>query len=161
MRQEGLRVKVHRRFRPTTTDSRHPHPVAANVLARRFGVKEIEARNRVWASDMTYVPTREGWLYLAVILDLASRRVVGWSMGRTLEASLAINALVMALEARCPGAGLLHHSDRGVQYAALDYQELLARHQLVPSMSRPSAFAPHDTFRVEHRQKRRRTARAR
>ncbi len=136
MRQEGWRVKVRRRFRPTTTDSRHPHPVAANVLARRFGVKEIEARNRVWASDITYVPTREGWLYLAVILDLASRRVVGWSMGRTLEASLAMAALQMALHARGAGSGLVHHSDRGVQYAALDYQRLLALHQIVPSMSR-------------------------
>jgi transposase InsO family protein len=136
MRQEGLRVKVRRRFRPTTTDSRHPHPVAANVLARRFGVTEIEARNRVWASDITYVPTREGWLYLAVILDLASRRVVGWSMGRTLEASLAMAALQMALHARGASSGLVHHSDRGVQYAALDYQRLLARHQIVPSMSR-------------------------
>ena len=136
MRQEGLRVKGRRRFRPTTTDSRHPHPVAANVLARRFGVTEIEARNRVWASDITYVPTREGWLYLAVILDLASRRVVGWSMGRTLEASLAMAALQMALHARGASSGLVHHSDRGVQYAALDYQRLLARHQIVPSMSR-------------------------
>jgi len=136
MRQEGLRVKGRRRFRPTTTDSRHPHPVAANVLARRFGVTEIEARNRVWASDITYVPTREGWLYLAVILDLASRRVVGWSMGRTLEASLAMAALQMALHARGAGSGLVHHSDRGVQYATLDYQRLLARHQIVPSMSR-------------------------
>lgn len=136
MRQEGLRVKVVRRFRPTTTNSRHPHPVAENVLARRFSVAEISAANRVWAGDITYVPTREGWLYLAVILDLASRRVVGWSMQATLEASLAIAALQMALQARCPGGGLIHHSDRGVQYAACDYQVLLARHQLVSSMSR-------------------------
>jgi putative transposase len=82
------------------------------------------------------VPTREGWLYLAVILDPASRRVAGWSMGRTLEASLVIDALDLAIEARCPGAGLLHHGDRGVQYAALDYQKLLGRHQIVVSMSR-------------------------
>ena len=136
MRQEGLRVKGRRRWRPTTTDSKHPHRVAPNLLDRRFAPQQIEARNRVWAGDITYVPTRQGWLYLSVILDLASRRVVGWSMGRTLEAGLAINALVMALEARCPGAGLLHHSDRGVQYAALDYQELLARRQIEPSMSR-------------------------
>ena len=136
MRQEGLRVKVRRPVRPKTTDSRHPHPVAANVLARRFGVKEIEARNRVWASDITDVPRREGWLYLAVSLDLASRRVVGWSRGRTLETSLAMAALHMALQARGAGSGLVHHSDRGVQYAALDYQRLLALHQIVPSMSR-------------------------
>ncbi len=136
MRQEGLRVKVHRRLRPRTTDSRHPHRVAENVLARRFSVAEIEATNRVWAADITYVPTGEGWLYLAVILDLASRKVVGWSMGRTLDASLAIAALRMALRARCPGSGLLHHSDRGVQYAAFDYQAVLARHRIAPSMSR-------------------------
>ena len=136
MRQEGLRVKVRRRFRPTTTDSKHTHRVAPNVLDRCFAPQQIAATNRVWAGDITYVPTREGWLYLSVILDLASRRVVGWSMGRTLEASLAINALVMALEGRCPSGGLLHHSDRGVQYAALDYQELLARRQIEPSMSR-------------------------
>lgn len=136
MRQEGLRVKGRRRMRPTTTDSKHTHRVASNLLDRRFAVTQIEATNRVWTGDITYVPTREGWLYVAVMLDLASRRVVGWSMGRTLEASLAIDALRMAVAARCPGSGLLHHSDRGVQYAALDYQELLTRHRIVPSMSR-------------------------
>ncbi len=136
MREAGLRVKARRRFRPTTTDSKHTHRVAPNVLDRRFAVTKIEAPNRVWAGDITYVPTREGWLYLSVMLDLASRKVVGWSMGRSLEASLVIDALRMAIEARCPGGGLLHHSDRGVQYAALDYQELLARHRIVPSMSR-------------------------
>lgn len=136
MRQEGLRAKVRRPMRPTTTDSKHTHRVASNLLDRRFAVADIAAPNRVWAGDITYVPTREGWLYLAVMLDLASRRVVGWSMGRTLEASLVIDALRMAIEARCPGSGLLHHSDRGVQYAALDYQELLSRHRIVPSMSR-------------------------
>ena len=86
--------------------------------------------------DITYVPTREGWLYLAVMLDLASRKVVGWSMQATLEATLAIAALQMALEVRGAGSGLVHHSDRGVQYAAVAYQALLARHQVVPSMSR-------------------------
>lgn len=136
MRQEGLRVKVRRRMRRATTDSKHTHGVAPNLLDRRFAVTEIEATNRIWAGDITYVPTREGWLYLAVMLDLASRRVVGWSMGRSLEASLVIDGLRMAIEARCPDSGLLHHSDRGVQYAALDYQELLARHRIVVSMSR-------------------------
>ena len=136
MREAGLRVKARRRRRPTTTDSKHTHRVAPNLLDRRFAVTEIEAVNRVWAGDITYVPTREGWLYLAVMLDLASRRVVGWSMGRTLEASLVIDARCMALEARGPGGGLLHHSDRGVQYASLDYQELLTRHRIVVSMSR-------------------------
>jgi transposase InsO family protein len=136
MREAGWRVKARRRLRPTTTDSRHSHRVAGNVLDRRFAPEQSKATNRVWAGDITYIPTREGWLYLAVILDLASRRVVGWSMGRTLEASLAVAALRMALEARCPGGGLLHHSDRGVQYASLDYQELLSRHRIVVSMSR-------------------------
>ncbi len=136
MREQGLRVKVRRRMRPTTTDSKHTHRVASNVLDRRFAPAQVEARNRVWAGDITYIPTREGWLYLAVILDLASRRVVGWSMGRTLEASLAMDALCMGIEARSPGAGLLHHSDRGVQYASLDYQELLTRHKIIASMSR-------------------------
>jgi transposase InsO family protein len=136
MRAEGLRVKVRRRCRPQTTDSRHPHPVAENVLARRFAVAEVAAVNRVWAGDITYIPTREGWLYLAVILDLASRRVVGWSMQATLETSLAVAALQMALATRCPGGGLLHHSDRGVQYAALAYQQLLTQCRIVPSMSR-------------------------
>lgn len=118
MREAGLRVKVQRRFRPQTTDSKHSHRVADNVLARRFAVKEIERINQVWAGDITYVPTREVGQYLAVILDVASRKVVGWSMGRTLEASLASRALEMAVEARDPSGGLLHHSDRGVQYAA-------------------------------------------
>lgn len=136
MREAGLRVKVRRPVRPATTDSKHTHRVAPNLLERRFAVTGIEAVNRVWAGDITYVPTREGWLYLAVMLDLASRRVVGWSMGQTLEASLAIDALGMAVEARCPSSGLLHHSDRGVQYASLDYQEWLARHRIVASMSR-------------------------
>jgi putative transposase len=136
MRQEGLRVKVRRKLRPATTDSKHTHRLAPNLLERRFAVTDIGATNRVWAGDITYVPTREGWLYLAVILDLASRKVVGWSMGRSLESSLVIDALCMAIEARCPGSGLLHHSDRGVQYASLDYQELLARHRIVASMSR-------------------------
>jgi len=136
MRQDGLRVKVRRRFRPRTTDSRHPHPVAENTPARRSSVAEVTAVNCVRACDITYAPTREGWLYLAVILDLASRRVVGWSMQATLESSLASAALRMALEARGPGRGLLHHSDGGVQYAACSYQEVLARHHVVPSMSR-------------------------
>lgn len=97
MREAGLWVKARRRMRPTTTDSRHSHRVASNVLDRRFAPEQIKATDRVWAGDITYVPTREGWLYLAVILDLASRRVVGWSMGQTLEASLAVDALRMAL----------------------------------------------------------------
>lgn len=136
MRQEGLRVKVRGRQRPQTTNSQHPHPVAENVLARRFAPQQIVGTDRVWAGDITYVPTREGWLYLAVILDLASRRVVGWAMKRTLDASLATDALRMAMAGRCPPQELLHHSDRGVQYASGEYKALLARHRMVASMSR-------------------------
>lgn len=136
MREDGLRVKARRRARPQTTDSRHAHPAAANVLARRFSVADNSAPDRVWAGDITYVPTREGWLYLAVILDLASRRVVGWAMQPTLDAGLAAGALRRAVAARRPGAGLVHHSDRGVQYASGDFQALLAGQRMVPSMSR-------------------------
>ena len=135
MREEGLKGKKRRRFR-TTTDSAHTHPVAENVLERKFAVEEIAGPDRAWVADITYVPTREGWLYLALVLDLASRLVVGWSMGETLESSLAVNALEMALLRRRPGEGLLHHSDRGVQYASNEYRELLEEQKAVVSMSR-------------------------
>lgn len=135
MREDGLRAKPRRRFR-ATTDSAHAYPVAPNLLARRFAVEQIEGLDRVWVADLTYVPTREGWLYLAVVLDLASRRVVGWAMKDTLESSLATDALTMALWSRRPEWGLLHHSDRGVQYASGDYQALLAEHGITCSMSR-------------------------
>ena len=135
MREKGLKGKKRRRFR-TTTNSEHAHPVAQNVLERKFAVKEIEGPDRAWAADITYVPTREGWLYLAVVLDLASRLVVGWSMGESLESSLATNALEMALQRRRPGKGLLHHSDRGVQYASNEYRERLEDEKAVVSMSR-------------------------
>ncbi|MDQ3308522.1 MAG: IS3 family transposase [Gemmatimonadota bacterium] len=114
MREDGLRAKRRRRFR-RTTDSAHAYPVAPNLLERRFAVEEIEEMDRVWVGDITYIPTREGWLYLAVVLDLKSRAVVGWAMKDTLETSLASDALTMALWRRRPGPGLLHHSDRGVQ----------------------------------------------
>ena len=104
-----------------------------NVLARRFAVL---APNTVWVTDITYLWTVEGWLYLAVILDLFSRRVVGWSLSERLERQLAVDALEMALAERHPAGGLLHHSDRGSQYASQQYQQLLARHGLVCSMSR-------------------------
>jgi putative transposase len=106
------------------------------VLDRKFAVEEIDGPNQVWAADITCVPTREGWLYLAIVLDLASRLVVGWSMGETLESSLASDALNMAVQRRRPGAGLLHHSDRGVQHASNDYRALLEGKQVVASMSR-------------------------
>jgi transposase InsO family protein len=135
MSQEGLRGKKRRRFK-VTTNSNHTYPVAPNVLDRKFDVDEVGAPDQVWAADITYVPTREGWLYLAIVLDLASRLVVGWSMGETLESSLAVDALNMAIQRRRPAAGLLHHSDRGVQYASNDYRALLEGKKAVTSMSR-------------------------
>ena len=135
MREDGLRAKKRRRFR-VTTNSDHSHAPAENVLDRKFGVQEQEGSDRVWVSDITYVPTREGWLYLAIILDLATRMVVGWALQRTLNRSLSVNALRMALQHRKPQHGLLHHSDRGVQYACGDYADLLIAHGIVTSMSR-------------------------
>ncbi len=133
MRAAGLTGHRRRRWR-VTTDSRHGHPVAANTLARQFAVARLD---QVWVADLTYVPTDEGWLYLAVVLDLASRRVVGWAMAPRLTRPLALAALEMALRQRRPAGGLLHHSDRGSQYASADYQARLARHGLQVSMSRP------------------------
>jgi transposase InsO family protein len=135
MRVEGIRAKKKRRFR-VTTDSRHGEPVAPNVLNRQFSVDEVAGRDRVWASDITYVPTLEGWLYLAVVLDLGTRSVVGWAMRHTLERRLACDALEMALERRSPDAGVLHHSDRGSQYASGDFRALLEREGMIASMSR-------------------------
>lgn len=132
MREAGIRAKQARRFK-VTTDSRHSLPVAENVLDRQF---EPDQANRRWASDITYIWTQQGWLYLAVVLDLFSRRVVGWSMQPTLERTLVIDALKMALQRRCPGPGLLHHSDRGSQYASGDYQRLLREASIICSMSR-------------------------
>jgi putative transposase len=133
MKDNGIEAKTFRRFKVQTTDSKHDHPVAPNHLDRRFHQAQI---NRVWVSDITYVPTEEGWLYLAAVLDLASRRIVGWSMAEHLEATLVVEAMEMALARRSPPPGLLVHSDRGVQYACDDYQALLQRHRLTASMSR-------------------------
>lgn len=135
MRHQGLVGRVRRRS-ARTTDSAHPDPVAPNLLARQFDVNGIGAMDRIWVSDITYVPTREGWLFLATVLDLASRRVVGWAMRETLEVDLALSALRMALGARRPPPGLLHHSDRGTQYAAAEYRALLTAHGMIASMSR-------------------------
>jgi transposase InsO family protein len=132
MREEGLEGQRKRRFR-VTTDSRHSFPVAANELNREFSVS---APNKVWVTDITYIWTREGWMYLAAILDLFSRRVVGWSMDSCLDRTLALDALVMALKTRRPEPGLVHHSDRGVQYASLDYQNRLRERGIICSMSR-------------------------
>ena len=136
MRECGLRARTKRRWQPQTTNSRHGYEVPDNVLRRRFSIKETGGSDRVWCGDITYVRTGEGWLYLAVLLDLGSRMVVGWAMSNSLEAELSVAALRMALARRNPPPGLLHHTDRGVQYAATDYRELLAAHQLTASMSR-------------------------
>lgn len=135
MRADGLRAKRPRRWR-RTTDSAHAEPVAPNRLARRFRVAEQAGRDRVWVADITYLPTRAGWLYLAVVLDLASRRVVGWWADAHLDQGLTLTALARALAHRRPGPGAVHHSDRGVQYAGQAYQALLARHGFTASMSR-------------------------
>ena len=132
MRQEGIAAKTKRKFR-VTTDSNHGHPVAENVLDRRF---EPEAPNRAWTTDITYLATGEGWLYLAAVEDLYSRRIVGWSMGPRIDSRLVVDALEMALAGRRPGEGLVAHSDRGSQYASEHYQGVLARHGIAPSMSR-------------------------
>ncbi len=135
MRREQLHPKPRRRTR-STTNSNHPHPVAANLVQRRFGIDDVTTLNTVWVGDITYIPTREGWLYLAVLLDLASRNMVGWSMQATLEQTLVRAALDMALGRRQPPEGVIHHSDHGVQYAAGEYQAVLARSGMKASMSR-------------------------
>jgi putative transposase len=135
MREAGLHGTAPRRFR-ITTQSAHHAPVVANVLARRFAPAAHRERDRVWCADITYLPTREGWLYLAVVLDLASRRVIGWCADRGLDQSLTLRALERALTLRQPSPGLIHHSDRGVQYASGAYQQRLASWGIVPSMSR-------------------------
>ena len=133
MRVRGLAARRRRRFRVPTTHSRHPFPVAPNVLARQFARTEPD---QAWVTDITYIPTGEGWLYLAVIVDLCSRFAVGWAMSERITDDLTLGALAMALERRRPAAGLLHHSDRGSQYASGDYQRVLAAHGIVGSMSR-------------------------
>ncbi len=135
MKSAGIAGITPRRFRKTT-DSNHKLAIAPNLLERQFHVDQIEEVDRVWAGDITYVPTREGWLYLAVVIDLASRNCVGWSMGTTMERSLVIDALQAAIEQRKPRAGLIFHSDRGVQYASDDFRETLEAHHMRASMSR-------------------------
>lgn len=132
MREHEIRAKTKRKFVPRTTDSNHASPVAANVLDRQF---QAEVPNRKWVVDITYIPTDEGWLYLAGVLDLCSRKLVGWSMADHLRAELPMDALSMAVTRRRPAPGLLHHSDRGVQYACDDYQHLLESHGMELSMS--------------------------
>jgi transposase InsO family protein len=133
MRQAGIAAKTARKFRCTTTDSNHDLPVADNLLDRQF---DAAAPNESWVADITYIPTREGWLYLAAVEDLYSRRVVGWAMAEHMESRLVVDALDMAVQRRLPDAGLLAHSDRGSQYASEHYQRLLAEHGITCSMSR-------------------------
>lgn len=132
MRRDGLQAAIRRKFQ-VTTDSNHTLPVAENVLNRTF---DPSRPNQAWVNDIMAIPTLEGWLYLAAILDLFSRRVVGWALGRKRTSGLVLAALQMALTARRPPPGLLHHSDRGSQYACRDFQQLLASHRIVCSMSR-------------------------
>ena len=134
MREMGLSARRGRRRAPRTTDSRHDFPVAPNLLGRRFAAERPDA---VWLADLSYLPTDEGWLYLAAIEDLATREIVGWSMADHLRSGLCVDALVMALQRRRPEPGLMHHhGDRGVQYAAEPYRRVLERHGIERSMSR-------------------------
>jgi putative transposase len=145
MHDHDLRAKTARKFR-CTTDSNHQLPVAENVLDRQFNPSEA---NEVWVTDITYIPTRAGWLYLAAVEDLYSRRVVGWSIAEHLESRLVVDALELAVQRRLPGAGLLAHSDRGSQYASEHYQLLLAKHGIACSMSRQADCwdnAPMESF---------------
>ena len=132
MKAAGLRSKVKRKFK-ATTDSKHGHPIAPNLLNQDF---TVESPNTVWVSDITYIWTDEGWLYLATTMDLYSRAVVGWSMDSRMKSDLVVSALNMALGRRAPTDGLIHHSDRGVQYAAKPFQDLLDENSIVCSMSR-------------------------
>ena len=132
MKALNLRVKPKRKYK-ATTDSKHRLPVAENVLNRRFNPT---GPNQVWGVDITYLWSQEGWVYLAVVIDLYSRRVVGWAMDRRMKKALVIRALLMAINLRKPPPGLIHHSDRGSQYASHAYQKLLKQHGMIPSMSR-------------------------
>ena len=132
MKALGLKVKKKRKYK-VTTDSRHDLPVAENVLNRAFSP---DAPNQVWGTDITYLWTQQGWVYLAVVIDLYSRRVVGWAMDGRMKQALVIRTLMMAINLRQPPPGLLHHSDRGSQYASNAYRDLLKQHGMIASMSR-------------------------
>ena len=131
MRAMNLIVKQKPKYN-VTTDSKHHLPVAENVLDRQF---VLQVPNQVWATDITYLWTQQGWIYLAVVIDLYSRRVIGWAMDRRMKKALVIRALMMAVNLRHPPPGLVHHSDRGSQYASHAYQKLLQQYGMIPSMS--------------------------
>lgn len=132
MQEQGLAARRRKRF-CRTTDSNHPFPIADNLLERKF---EAEAPNRIWVTDITYIGTREGWLYLAAIVDLYSRAVVGWATSALIDADLCLAALDMAIQSRRPAPGLIHHSDRGSQYASYKYRRALEKQGMICSMSR-------------------------
>lgn len=132
MHERQIRAKSKKKFVPATTDSRHQQPVADNLLDRQF---DADLPDRKWAADITYIRTGQGWLYLAGVIDLCSRKIVGWSMADHMETQLVSDALKMAIARRRPGQGLLHHSDRGVQYASDDYTHLLLSQGMQMSMS--------------------------
>jgi putative transposase len=132
MRAGGLHARPARRFRPRTTDADHPFAPAPNLLAQRF---TADRPDRVWIGDITYIPSGAGFVYLACVMDLCSRRIVGWSMADHLRAELTVRSLRAALAGRRPGAGLIFHSDRGVQYACAEFRRLIARHGIRQSMS--------------------------
>ena len=132
MRDIGLFSRIKRKF-VVTTDSNHTFKIAENILDRNF---KAARPNHKWAADITYIPTRQGWLYLAVVMDLFSRKIVGWSMSANIDSKLVQSAMNMAILHRDPDKGLIHHSDRGVQYAAEDFQNLLKDNKIVCSMSR-------------------------
>lgn len=132
MKRQGLRSKVRRKYR-VTTDSKHSYPVSANILNRNFST---QAANQVWVSDITYIPSRAGWLYLTVILDLFSRLVVGWCVSRSLGHEMVVTALKRALWRRRPLEGLIFHSDRGVQYCCEDFRKETKENSITQSMSR-------------------------
>ncbi len=133
MREHDLRSRKRRPFRVRTTDSKHDHPIAPNILERDFAAT---APDQKWLADMTYVPTEQGWLYVALVLDLFARKIVGWAMSETMPQELTIEALQVALGWRDPPTGLVHHSDRGSQYAAKDYRKVLKARGITVSMSR-------------------------
>lgn len=132
MRKHGIIAKTKRKFK-ATTDSRHNFPVADNLLGQCF---EAKRQNQVWVADITYIPTGEGWLYLAAIQDLYHRKIVGWAMDKTMTRQLVLTALRQAIGRERPPVDLIHHSDRGSQYASYEYQQALRDHRMVPSMSR-------------------------
>ena len=133
MKEKGLCGRQKGRYRVQTTDSNHDHPIAPNHL---MSAPRPTAPNQIWVADLTYIETKEGWLYLAAILDLYSRKIVGWAMSQRIDTVLVLKAMAMALLQRCPPAGLLFHTDRGVQYASGDYRLALGTAGFIASMSR-------------------------